>query len=151
MDKTRAAALRMLSRRDHTAAEIRRKLADADHDPEDISRVIDALRAEGAIDDRRVAEAYVSTASRVKGRGRLRIAQELQARGIDRTLADETTSAIPEDDEAAAIERILARKRLPPRIDAATRRRLFQQLMRRGFPAHLIAKAFKKAGHGQVE
>jgi len=151
MDKTRTAALRMLSRRDHTAAEIRRKLAEADHDPADISRVIDALQVEGAIDDRRVAEAYVRTASRVKGRGRLRIAQELQARGIDRTLAEETTAAIPEDDEAAAIARILSRKHLPARLDAATRRRLFQQLLRRGFPAHLVAKAFRKGGHGQVE
>jgi regulatory protein len=151
MDKTRTAALRMLSRRDHTAAELRRKLADADHDPEDINRVIDALRAAGAIDDRRVAEAYVRTASRVKGRGRLRIVQELQARGVDRALAEETAAAIPEDDETAAIERILSRKRVPARLDAGTRRRLFQQLLRRGFPAHLIARALKKSGHGQVE
>jgi regulatory protein len=145
MPAARAAALRLLTRRDYTTAELRDKLLAAEHEPADIDETIAYLTRERLLDDRRVAEAHARTACRVKGRGRLRIQRELEARGIDRDLAREVTSALSESDEAAALERFLERKRIGSRLDAGSRRRLFHQLLRRGFPAHLIAQALKRA------
>jgi SOS response regulatory protein OraA/RecX len=101
------------------------------------------------LDDRRVGAAHVRTAGRVKGRGRRRIALELDARGVDRDLARELMGDVSAEDEAAGIARVLLRKRVPPRPDTETRRKIFQHLLRRGFPAEAITKALRE--HGRRE
>jgi SOS response regulatory protein OraA/RecX len=88
----------------------------------------------------------VRTARDIKGRGRLRIERELIQRGIAPALAHEAVAILPGDDEQAQIARVLARKRLPARLSLAERRRLFQHLLRRGFPADAISKALKTRG-----
>jgi SOS response regulatory protein OraA/RecX len=86
----------------------------------------------------------VRTAGRVKGRGRLRILRELQARGIDRDLARELVGEVGTDDEADRIARILLRRRVPRRPKPEERRKIFQHLLRRGFPSDAISKALRK-------
>ena len=51
--------------------------------------------------------------------------------------------------EEAAIERILSRKRVPASLNAADHRRVFQQLMRRGFPSETIALVLRKRRSSQ--
>jgi SOS response regulatory protein OraA/RecX len=87
----------------------------------------------------------VRTASAIKGRGRQRIQRELEMRGIARDVVREVLDAVPPGHDAALVERFLARKRLPARLDQAERRRVFQQLLRRGFSSDAIATALK--GH----
>lgn len=139
----RAAALRLLGRRDYTVFEMREKLTGRGCDPDDVTTTIDALLAEGLLDDRRVASAHLRTAARVKGRGRVRIARELAARGIAADIVDETVASLSDEEEASAVERLLVRKRLPARMSMPERRRLFQQLLRRGFRADVIAKVLR--------
>jgi SOS response regulatory protein OraA/RecX len=105
--------------------------------------VIAALVADGTLDDRRVGAAHVRTAHRVKGRGRLRIAKELEARGIDRDLARSLIGEVSAADEAAGIARVLLRKRIPDRLSPDGRRQIFQHLLRRGFTADAIADALR--------
>ena len=81
--------------------------------------------------------------NQVKGRGRLRIRQELQARGVAKSAIDRLLSALPSEDEASAIQKFLARKRVPEALDAAGRNRVFQQLLRKGFTADAISKALR--------
>jgi len=135
--------LRLLGRRDYTSAEIRLKLARLEYDEAEIDAALTDLGRAGLIDDRRAGAAHVRTAAGAKGRGRLRIERELEARGLDRALAKDLTRAVSPDDERAAIERILAAKRLPHRLSAADHRRVFQQLMRRGFPPDIIARVLR--------
>lgn len=106
--------------------------------------MVRALIADGTLDDRRVAAAHVRTAARVKGRGRLRIARELEARGVERDLARELVGDVSTEDEAAGIERVLVRKRVPAKLSAAERRKIFAHLFRRGFPADAISQALRK-------
>jgi SOS response regulatory protein OraA/RecX len=91
----------------------------------------------------------VRTAGRVKGRGRLRIVRELQARGVDRDLARELVGDLSTDDEAESLARILLRRRVPRRLKPEDRRKIFQHLLRRGFPADAISKALRR--HGEEE
>jgi regulatory protein len=106
------------------------------------------LTGTGLLDDRRAGAAFVRTAARVKGRGRLRIERELVARGLDRSLAHELAGQVPPDDELREVQRILRRKRLPARPTAADRRRLVQHLLRRGFSGDVIRKAL---GRGEED
>jgi regulatory protein len=133
-----------LSRRDYTTSELRQKLLDREFAEADIDEALRSLTADRLLDDRRTAAAHVRTASQIKGRGRLRIQRELEARGVDRDLVRDLLADLPAADDLAAIDRFLGRKRLPPRLSAADHRRVFQQLLRRGFPADAIAKALAR-------
>ena len=145
----RVLALRLLSRRDYTTAELRAKLLSREYPHDEIDEALRRLTAEGLLDDRRAAVSHVRRASGVKGRGRHRIERELESRGIDRTTARELAGSLPAADETAAIERFLARKRLTPPLSSADRRRVFQQLLRRGFPADAIARALRSPAHDE--
>ena len=142
----RAQAVRWLSRRDYTTAEIRAKLVEQEFDPAEVDAAISALIQEGLLNDQRVASAHARTASQIKHRGRLRVRRELEACGIDRALVAQVLAELPDADEAAAIEKFLLRKRLPQTLDPAARRRLFGQLLRRGFSVDAISRALRRHG-----
>jgi regulatory protein len=139
----RAAAIRLLSRRDYTRAELGRRLIERGYDADAVDEALAALVSQKWLDDARVAAAHTRTASGVKGRGRRRIARELEARGVGRDIAREALGAISREDEEAAVRKFLSRKRLGPKLTIEERRRLFQQLLRRGFDADVIVRVLK--------
>lgn len=143
MSQARVAALRLLTRRDYTAAELRTKLLEKEHPDAEVAAALDGLTRDGLVNDRRVAVSFVRVASSLKGRGRHRIERELEHRGVDKAIIREAMATLPVADETASIRRFLERKKLPARLSPAEHRRLFGQLMRRGFSADLIAKAIK--------
>ena len=137
-------ALYMLGRRELSVAECRTRLRDREHPPQDIDAAVERLIASGALNDLRVARAFVRTAAGVKGRGRLRIQRELEAKGIARDVAAEAIAdSIGEEDEGALVARA-ASKRLRGRTtlaDRAESARLYQYLMRQGFtPSAVMAE-----------
>jgi regulatory protein len=142
------AALRMLTRRDYTASELRTKLLAKEHTADDITAALESLTTDGFLDERRVAASHVRVASSVKGRGRLRIARELEARGLSKAVIREALEALPPEDEADTIRRFIARKNLPRHVPAPDHRRLFAQLLRRGFSADAIARVIRERRDG---
>jgi regulatory protein len=140
----RTLALTLLSRREYTAHEVHDRLVRRGADPDAARDVIAALVADKTIDDRRAAGAHARTAARIKGRGRLRIARELSARGIAKEVIHDAVGEVTPEAEALAIRRILTVKRMPAKPDLATRRKLFQHLLRRGFSADAIGKVMRR-------
>jgi regulatory protein len=75
-------AVRLLAARDHSCAELRRKLLAKGADDEALlERVLDGLEARDYLNDQRFAEHYVASRRR-KGFGPNRIGMELRERGI---------------------------------------------------------------------
>ena len=146
MSQARATALRLLTRRDYTAKELRTKLLERDMPEADVTSVLADLAEAGLVNDRRVAESFVRVSSTLKGRGRMRISRELEQRGVDRAIIRDALAKLPIEDETASIRRFLERKHLPARLSPAEHRRVFGQLVRRGFSADLIAKALRGRG-----
>jgi regulatory protein len=144
----RGAALTLLGRRDYTAAELTQRLLDKGHDAGEVAEQIESLVADGTINEQRIAEVHVRVASQIKGRGRMRIRQELLARGIAKSVVEAVLAGIPADDESAAIQKFLSRKRVPEQLDQRARNKVFQQLMRKGFTSDAISKALR---HPRVE
>jgi regulatory protein len=103
-------ALHLLGRRELSEKELRDRLLDREHAREDVDRAIDLLIENKALDDGRVAAAYVRTAIKVKGRGRLRIQRELHERGIPKDVAAGDRRAFGEVDERALITKALQKK-----------------------------------------
>ena len=144
--------LRLLARRELSVEGVRARLKDRGFSPEDIDAAIARLLESGALDDRRVAEAYARTAATIKGRGRLRVMRELLQLGIRQELAAEALGAVFGDlDERSLIEQAL-RKKLRGRIKLADRHeyaRLYQFLMRQGFSPAGVATALRRYRSGR--
>ena len=77
----RARALRFLARREHSRAELQRKLAALNDEGVDLDALLDELAARGWLSDARFAQQCVRTKSRRFGPARL--VQRLRASGID--------------------------------------------------------------------
>jgi regulatory protein len=148
-------ALHMLGRRELSATMLRERLLEREHDREDVDRAIALLIENRALDDARVAGAYVRTALKVKGRGRLRIQRELQMMGIAKEIAAEALAeAFGEVDERALITKALQKKlRGNQKIATpAEYARVFQYLMRQGFsPATVTAVLRSRRKGGGLE
>ena len=148
-------ALRMLARRELSVAEVRARLVDREHPSDEIEAAIKQLLDNGALDDRRVARAYARTAATVKGRGRLRVQQELQAMGIARDVAAEALAeTFADTDERALIDKAIQKKLrgsgagAPRKLSLQERARLYQYLMRQGFTPAGISAALRRIGAG---
>ena len=146
-----ADALRMLAGRELSVSQVRERLRDREHQADEIDAAVTRLLETGALDDMRVAHAYARTASRIKGRGRLRIQQELQAMGIARDVATDALAATFADvDERGlidkAIQKKLRRTGAGRTLTRPERARLYQFLMRQGFTPAGIAAALKRLG-----
>ena len=142
-------ALKLLARRELSVADLRARLLDREHSVEDTEAAIAKLRESGALDDSRVARAYARTASKVKGRGRLRVTRELQAMGIARDVIAEAVSEVFGDlDERAMIDRAIQKKLRGGRaaVTVQERARIYQFLMRQGFTPAAVAAALRRLG-----
>jgi regulatory protein len=139
------AGLRLLARRELTAAQLRERLLRRDYPPDEVDVAIARLRDTGALDDGRAARAHASTAARVKGRGRLRVLRELVAAGVDEATARAAVdAAFADTDEIELLDRAIGRRLCGPIRDRAHLRRLHQSLVRLGFPSAMALDALKK-------
>lgn len=146
-------ALHLLGRRELTVHQLRERLRDRHHAHDDIERAIALLIENRAVDDARVAAAYVRTALEVKGRGRLRIQRELQAMGIESDVASEAlASAFGSADERTLIARALKKKlRGQTKITTpAEYARVYQFLMRQGFSPAGVNAALRAYRRGDI-
>jgi regulatory protein len=139
-------ALRWLAQREHSRAELARKLArHAEDAPEasaavQVERVLDALAAAGLLSDRRAAEALVAAQSRRFGNLRLRHA--LRQRGVG---ADDAAAALAavQGDELARAQEVWQRRFGVPAQDAAGRAKQARFLAGRGFGADVVRRVVR--------
>jgi len=83
----KSVAVRLLSRREHSAFEIRDKLSQREFDDSEIEQAINELQQGGWLSDERYAEAYIRMRQQ-KGFGPVRIAMELSERGVNDSIID---------------------------------------------------------------
>jgi len=127
------AALRLLTYRPRSEAELRTRLAHRGLPPLVVQETVARLREQGLLDDEAFARYWVESRQRSNPRGRRLLWRELAAKGI----ATETTRrALATVAEEEAARRAAEKKASHLRdVDYATfRRRLGQFLLRRGFP-----------------
>jgi len=143
-------ALHLLGRRELSVKQLRDRLRDRDHSAEDVERAIALLLENRALDDARVAAAYVRTALDVKGRGRLRIRRELQDIGIDGDIAAAALAeAFGDVDERGLVKQALDKKLRGKKITTtAEYARVFQYLMRQGFPPAVVTAVLRDRRRG---
>ncbi|MGH2783718.1 MAG: regulatory protein RecX, partial [Actinomycetota bacterium] len=153
IEQARAAALRLLSHRERTRAELKTRLRSKGYDVETIEGVLDTLRESGLQSDERFAEMFAGEAHRSRGLASSALQGELVRRGVDRRLASEAATERPEDEEARARELARSRaRRLPAGLAPdARRRRIAGYLARRGYPADVCFRMAADAVSGDTD
>jgi regulatory protein len=91
----RVAALDALARRDHAADDLRRKLLEKGYDATVVAPLLEALRAEKLLDDRRYTESFVAYHA-ARGQGPKRVRADLRRHGLDAALVEECLVAFPD-------------------------------------------------------
>ena len=137
----RERALRHLARRDHSRAELARKLA-AHGDADEIDAVIERMGELGLQSDTRYAEAFVRGKAGRFGASRLR--SELARRGIDRDLINEAIAGECVESEADRARAVLRARFAAAPADAREWARQARFLQTRGFAPDLIRKLLKE-------
>ena len=134
-------ALKALTRRPFPIRELEQKLLQSCPDAETVNQVIERLRAAGYLADRKFCESFIQSRLQRKAQGRARIERELRARGLNPTLvSEELEKAYPVENERGPLQHALERKlrSLAPPMDAKKLSRLYNHLLRRGFPSGAI-------------
>ena len=130
-------ALRLLGAREHSRAELERKLAAHESAPGELARVLDELQAKGFINEQRVMESVIHRRAARLGASRIR--QELQGKGLDPQAVAQAVSELRSTELARALE-VWRKKFGEPATDAAQRARQMRFLASRGFGGDTIHK-----------
>jgi regulatory protein len=130
----RARALRLLARREHSRAELGRKLARHAESPEALEFLLIDLEKRKQLSDERYAEERARSLSRKYGAARIR--QDLKAKGVDQ----ETIDRVSSEDELERARAILARKYREPVATREERAKRMRFLQSRGFASEIIFK-----------
>ena len=138
-------ALDLLARRPHFEAELRAKLSRRAYDGAEVEAVLDRLREQRLVDDRRLAADYVARRREERPMGRRRLLAELVRRGVDGDLAAEVLAPISEEEEEEAARRAML---LWKRRGGVERAALARHLERRGFGARAILALLDETGDG---
>jgi regulatory protein len=91
----RVAALDALARRDYASEDLRLKLLEKGYDVSVVLPLLEALRDEKLLDDRRYLENFVAYHA-ARGQGPLRIRLELRRHGLQGTLVEEYLDSFPD-------------------------------------------------------
>ena len=146
-EKAYACAVRALARRDHSVAELERKLRNRGVAAVIIAEVMARLEKAGFLDDRRFAERWAESAVR-NGRGYgPRLQLELTRRGVPRDIIADVVAGISSSfDEEETLAALVARKFAgfdPQAACDRDKRRVFAYLQRRGFSTAAIFRFFR--------
>ena len=128
----RARALRLLARREHSRAELRRKLSPRAESAAALDALLSDLEARKQLSEERFAEGRARVLSRKYGAARIR--QDLKSRGV----GDELVEKISTEGELDRARAILDRKYREPATTREEKARRMRFLQSRGFSSEII-------------
>ena len=141
-------ALRWLTARELSEAQVRARLAQRGYSPSAIDPAVERLLNDRTLDDRRAAAAVARTEGRVRRHGPRRVLGKLLAMQFDRDLArDVVRELFADEHERGLLETALDRRvrgNLQKLRDPAERRKLIAYLVRQGFSAGDAAAAIRR-------
>jgi regulatory protein len=135
-------ALRLLSGREHSRAELERKLKDHEETPGQLAQVLDDLQAKDFISEARVVESVINR--RAARFGASRIKYELLNKGLGAEAVAEAVNSL-KDSELERAREIWRKKFDGPAPDAAGRAKQMRFLAARGFGGDVIRRVVAQA------
>ena len=135
-------ALRLLSAREQSRAELERKLAQYEEVPGQLAAVLDELEAKDFISQTRVVESVINR--RAAKFGASRIKHELLGKGLGAEAVQDAVDQL-KDSEQERLQQLWQRKFGTPATDAAGQARQMRFLLTRGFSADAVRRVLRSA------
>ena len=147
-DRVMAAALKILSARPCSEADLRdRLISRRGKDPKLVEQCIKRLKELGYVNDDLFAHSYASYRVGLKPLGRARLARELTVKKVPREIVEQALDRVFEENaEEALLDSAIAR-RVRTRgwpADRAASKRMFDHLARLGFEYDLIVRKLRR-------
>jgi regulatory protein len=139
-------ALRLLSQREHSRAELERKLAPHEAVPGELAKALDELQARDFINDGRAVDSLINR--RAGKLGSARIQQELAQKGLSGEAVAEALEGLKET-ELGRAQAVWRKKFDAPPQDPQERAKQMRFLMTRGFNAEVVRRVVKGDGRGE--
>ena len=136
----RARALRLLARREHSRAELQRKLAPHREEGVDLEALLDDFARRGWLSEERFVEQTVRAKARKYGP--LKIAQHLREKGIDEAGVERGLAQARAEEGEALASAWRSRFGRPP-ADESENARQVRFLQQRGFPLEAVLRFLK--------
>ena len=136
-------ALRLLSTREHSRAELERKLAKFEEEPGALAKVLDSLTTKDFINEGRVVESVLYRRSAKLGAQRIK--QELKAKGLEPEAVAEAVDRLRASELERARE-VWRKKFGSPPADASERGKQMRFLASRGFGGDTIHRVVAGGG-----
>lgn len=141
-------ALRYLSYRPRSEAEVRRYLAGKQVAPEVIEEIVERLTRVGLLNDQAFAQYWRENRENFRPKGAAALRQELRQKGVSREAVDRALAGM--DEEGAALDLARARARRLGGLDKpAFKRRLAAYLGRRGYAYDIIMPVVERVWQEQ--
>lgn len=135
-------ALRLLSQREHSRAELERKLRKYEETPGTLAAALDELAAKDFISEARVVQSVLH--QRAPRLGALRVRQELQHKGIAPDAIAEAVASLQES-ELTRARALWERRFATPPVDARESARQTRFLLARGFSGDVVGKVIRES------
>ncbi|MCY1164701.1 Regulatory protein RecX [compost metagenome] len=135
-------ALRYLAAREHSRAELERKLAPHEETPGQLAQVLDELQAKDFISEARVVESVINRKAARFGASRVR--HELLGKGLGAELVANAMDGLKATELERARE-VWRRKFGEPAADAAARAKQMRFLAARGFGGEVIRRVVSQS------
>ena len=140
----RERALRLLARREHSRAELARKLESTGFVQQDIAPLLDEFETKNWLSDRRFAESYVAD-HRARA-GSVKLAYDLRQRGVSDAIIEVVLSE-NHDSELERAREVWKKKFGSSPTDRAEKARQMRFLQSRGFEADTIRRVIHDAAN----
>jgi regulatory protein len=142
-------AIRALARQMRTVAEIkrlmRRRVGDQPHGELLVEVVVARLKLHHYLNDTSYAESYARFRKENEKFGRMRVVQDLKAKGVHGDIIDRAVSAAyREVNEEQLAREFLQRKRVAKPVGQKQAARVFRMMLRAGFRTGVILRILKK-------
>lgn len=133
----------LCARCEQAEGDLRKKLRDWMVNPADADAIIDRLKQERYLDNKRYARAYCRDKLRFNGWGRIKISYMLKGKGIEQEFIDAALDEIDEDQYVSILDEALAAKAktLSGKSGEQMRASLLRFAASRGFEGNIIYRA----------
>lgn len=131
-------ALRLLSQREHSRAELLRKLAQHVEEGDNLEALLDDLQARDFISEARVVDSVLNR--RAARLGAARIRQELQSKGLGADAVQQAVAQL-QGSELERAREVWRRKFGEPAADPQGRAKQMRFLLARGFSGDVVRRA----------
>ena len=139
-------AVRLLTASKKSSKELSKRLKDKGYQPAAIEDILQSLRSQGILDDRKMADETIHWAKQAKKYGKKRISLELKKKGIAQNLIDGALEGYSKEEERKTAYQLAEIrwnkvKHLEPQ---KRKKRLFDYLISRGFDFELTREIMNR-------